>query len=401
MRCEVVAIGTELLLGVIVDSNSSWIGEQLALAGIDSLFQTKVGDNFGRMETVIRQALERSDAVICCGGLGPTQDDITREVIAKVMGAELKRDETIAAEIRRRFEVRGRTMSANNLRQADIPVGASPIPEMPGTAPGLVCPVGSKVIYAVPGVPSEMREMVAGTVLPDLRRRMGASAVIRSRTLRTWGLSESGIDEMLTERMAELDRLGNPTIAFNASGIEGIKVRVTAKCDDEETATRILDAEEKILRAILGDAVFGIDEESMELVVLNGLKARGLTLSASEAITGGILASRMTAIDMGMTTFKGALIRPDRDPVQPPDLSPEARSARDAAAAREAFKSDIGLGIVAADRDEGARPGTVFITALFRDTPHVDMTVLPGDRRRMREYGVISALNFLRKVLAG
>ena len=400
MRCEVVAIGTELLLGVIVDSNSSWIGEQLALAGIDSLFQTKVGDNFGRMESVIRHALERSDAVICCGGLGPTQDDITRDVIAKVMGVELKRDETIAAEIRHRFEVRGRTMTLNNLRQADIPVGAHPIPEMPGTAPGLVCPIGNKVIYCVPGVPSEMKEMVAGTVLPDLRRRMGASAVIRSRTIRTWGLSESGIDEMLTARMAELDRLGNPTIAFNASGIEGIKVRVTAKCDDEETANRILDAEEKILRAVLGEAVFGIDDESMELVVLNGLKARGLTIAVAESITGGILSSRMTAIDMGMTTFKGALVRPDRDPTEPPVMSPEARSIRDATAARDAFEADIGLAVVAADRDEGARPGTVFITAVFRDTPHADMTVLPGDRRRMREYGVISALNFLRKTLA-
>ncbi|MGE0700648.1 MAG: CinA family nicotinamide mononucleotide deamidase-related protein [Hyphomicrobiaceae bacterium] len=400
MRCEVVAIGTELLLGVIVDSNSSWIGEQLALAGIDSLFQTKVGDNFGRMEMVIRQALERSDAVICCGGLGPTQDDITRDVIAKVMGVPLRRDDAIASEIRRRFEVRGRTMSANNLRQADIPEGASPIPEMPGTAPGLVCPVGNKVIYCVPGVPSEMKEMVSGTVLPDLRRRMGASAVIRSRTLRTWGISESGIDEMLTERMAELDRLGNPTIAFNASGIEGIKVRVTAKCDDEETATRILDAEEKILRAILGEAVFGIDEESMELVVLNALKSRGMTLAVSESVSGGILSSRMTAIDMGMTTFKGAMIRPDRDPVEPPSLSPEARSVRDAMAVRDAFKTDIGLAIVAADRDEGARPGTVFITAMLRDTPHADMTVLPGDRKRMREYGVISALNLLRKLLA-
>jgi nicotinamide-nucleotide amidase len=399
MRCEVVAIGTELLLGVIVDSNSSWIGEQLALAGIDSLYQTKVGDNFQRMEAVIRQALERSDAVICCGGLGPTQDDITRDVIAKVMGVPLVRDATIADEIRRRFEVRGRTMSLNNLRQADIPEGASAIPEMPGTAPGLVCPIGDKVIYAVPGVPSEMKEMVAGTVLPDLRRRMGASAVIRSRTLRTWGVSESGVDEMLTERMAELDRLGNPTIAFNASGIEGIKVRVTAKCDDEETAQRILVAEEKILRAILGEAVFGIDDESMELVVLNALRGRGLSIAVAESVSGGILASRLSAIDTAMATFKGAIIQPDRDPVQPPDLSPEARSLRDAKAVQRHFGADVGLAIVAADKDEGARPGTVFITIALHDAVHADMTVLPGDRKRMREYGVISALNFLRKLL--
>ena len=244
MRCEVVAIGTELLLGIIVDSNSAWIGEQLALAGIDSHFQVKVGDNFARIEATIRQALERSDAVICCGGLGPTQDDITRDVIARIMGVKMRRDEAIAERIRKFFEARGRVMPENNLRQADIPVGAEPIPQMPGTAAGLVCPVGDKVIYAVPGVPAEMREMVLGTVLPDLHRRAGQAAVIRSRVLRTWGLSESGLAEILATRIDELDRLGNPTLAFQASGIDGIKVRIVAKCDDEAAAQRILDAEE-------------------------------------------------------------------------------------------------------------------------------------------------------------
>src|SRR6185503_14687546 len=257
MRCEVIAIGTELLLGIIVDSNSAWIGEQLALAGIDSYFQVKVGDNFARIEACIRQGLERSDAVICCGGLGPTQDDITRDVIARVMGVEMRRDQAIADKIRQIFESRGRVMSANNLLQADIPVGASPIEQMPGTAAGLVCPVGSKVIYAVPGVPSEMREMFAGTILPDLRRRMGQTAVIRSRVLRTWGHSESGIAEMVADRMVELDKLGNPTIAFQASGIDGIKVRVVAKSDDEATAKRVLDNEEALLRGVLGDLIFG------------------------------------------------------------------------------------------------------------------------------------------------
>ena len=180
MRCEIVAVGTELLLGQIVDTNSSWIGEQLALAGIDSHFQTKVGDNADRMEFCIRQALERSDAVICCGGLGPTQDDITRDVIVKIMGVEMVRDDAIAAHIRDIFEGRGRVMPENNLRQADVPAGASTIAQMPGTAPGLVCPIGGKVIYAVPGVPHEMREMMQGTVLDDLRRRGGDASVIRS-----------------------------------------------------------------------------------------------------------------------------------------------------------------------------------------------------------------------------
>ena len=261
MRCEVVAIGTELLLGIIHDTNSSWIGEQLALSGIDSYYQVKVGDNFERIETTLRSALERSDAVICCGGLGPTQDDITRDVIAHIMDSGMQRDEAIAAEIQRRFERRGRTMSANNLRQADVPVGASPIAQMPGTAPGLVCPVGDKVIYAVPGVPREMREMMEGTILPDLRARAGVSGIIRHRVLRCWGVSESGLAEMLNERIVELDRSGTATIAFQASGIEGIKIRIVTKRDNEADAIAALDAEEAIIRPIVGDAIFGVDDE--------------------------------------------------------------------------------------------------------------------------------------------
>src|SRR5690349_7932877 len=153
MRCEVLAVGTELLLGQIVDTNSSWIGEQLALAGIDSLFQTKVGDNAERIASSLRLALSRSDAVIVCGGLGPTQDDITRDVIASVMGVSLVRDHDLEDHIRSLFGSRGRAMPANNLRQADVPEGASLIAQMPGTAPGLVCPIGEQVVYAVPGVP--------------------------------------------------------------------------------------------------------------------------------------------------------------------------------------------------------------------------------------------------------
>ena len=161
MICEVVAVGTELLLGQIVDTNSSWIGEQLALSGIDSHFQTKVGDNHARIVSALRLALERSEAVIVCGGLGPTQDDITREAIAEVMGVPLELDDDIAARIEAMFSARGRRMAANNLRQAEVPVGAMAIRDpQPGTAPGLIAPVGDKVIYAVPGVPHEMKEII-------------------------------------------------------------------------------------------------------------------------------------------------------------------------------------------------------------------------------------------------
>ncbi len=400
MRCEVVAIGTELLLGIIVDSNSAWIGEQLALAGIDSHFQVKVGDNFARIEACIRQALERSDAVICCGGLGPTQDDITRDVIARVMGVEMRRDQAIADKIKHMFEVRGRVMSANNLRQADIPVGAYPIPQMPGTAPGLVCPVGDKVIYAVPGVPREMKEMVTGTVLPDLRRRSGQAAVIRSRVLRTWGLSESGIDEMLTDRMAELDRLRNPTIAFQASGIEGIKVRLVAKCDDEATAKRLLDGEEKLVRGILGDAVFGVDEETMESVVLDLLRKRGMTVAAAESLTGGILSSRMSAIDMAMETFRGAIIGPGENAGEEHGRSPDQRAGAAAIDVRTRLGTSVGLSAIAPRPEEGHPPGTVFAGVAIGGEAQVERVVLPGDRNRLREYAVISLLNFARKLLS-
>ncbi|MBV9254684.1 MAG: competence/damage-inducible protein A, partial [Actinobacteria bacterium] len=195
-----MAIGTELLLGQIVDTNSSWMGEQLALAGIDSHFQTKVGDNRERMVLALRTALARSDAVIVCGGLGPTQDDITREAIAEVMNVSLVRDEAIVEKIAAMFASRGRQMAENNARQADVPAGATVIEQVRGTAPGLICPVGHKFIYAVPGVPHEMREMVERAVLPDLQVRAGTTATILSRTLRTWGLAESALAEKLGPR---------------------------------------------------------------------------------------------------------------------------------------------------------------------------------------------------------
>jgi nicotinamide-nucleotide amidase len=397
MRCEVIAIGTELLLGIIVDSNSAWLGEQLALAGIDSYFQVKVGDNFGRIEACIRQALERSDAVICCGGLGPTQDDITRDVIARVMGVEMRRDEAIAAKIRHIFESRGRVMSANNLLQANIPIGAAPIAQMPGTAPGLVCPIGNKVIYAVPGVPSEMREMFLGTILPDLQRRAGQTSVIKSRVLRTWGMSESGLAEVLEKRFDELDKLGNPTIAFQASGIDGIKVRVVAKCDDAATAARLLDAEEALIRGLLGDVIFGIDEQSMETVVLDQLRRRGMTLAAAETITGGILSARMSAADGGMEVFRGARIIPDKGAAGGP---PDQRAAAAASQARSELGTRVGLAAVAPEAAEGHKPGTVFLAVDIDGTLHAEKVMLQPDRRRMREFSVISLLNLLRRQLS-
>ena len=184
MRCEVVAVGSELLLGQINDTNSSWIGQELAAVGIDSHYQTKVGDNLDRMVEVIRTALSRNDAVITTGGLGPTQDDITRDAIAQVMGVELKEDEELLGRIEKMWSVNGRAMPANNRLQARIPVGASPIPIQPGTAPGIAAEFEvegeTKLLYAVPGVPWEMNEMMTGFIIDDLRRRSGETSIIAS-----------------------------------------------------------------------------------------------------------------------------------------------------------------------------------------------------------------------------
>ncbi len=389
MRCEVVAIGTELLLGQIVDTNSSWIGEQLALVGIDSHFQVKVGDNFERMERTIRNALERSDAVICCGGLGPTQDDITREVIAAIMGVELHRDEAVVDKIREMFESRGRVMVDNNRRQADIPEGAALIAQMPGTAPGLVCPVGDKVIYAVPGVPHEMHTMMEGTILGDLQRRAGETAVIRSRVLRTWGNSESGLAEDLADRINHLDTVGNPTLAFQASGMEGIKVRITAKAVDEAAAEAVIAAEEEVVRELLGDIIFGVDGQSMETVVLDMLRERGLTLAVAEGLTGGVLSARLSDMDETMATFLGGAIK---------GTMADAQQA--ATSIRHDFGADVGLAVVAAQADDGHPAGTVFMHLDIRGAQHAGTVSLPGDRARFRNYAVINVLNFLRKTLA-
>ena len=410
MRCEVIAVGTELLLGQIVDTNSAWMGEQLALAGIDSHFQTKVGDNHERMVGAIRLALGRADAVILCGGLGPTQDDITRDAIAEVMGVGLVRDDSVADRLRAYFRARGREMPLSNLRQADVPAGASRIPQMPGTAPGLVCPIGEKVVYAVPGVPYEMRIMLEGTVLPDLKRRAGVSSVIRSRTLRTWGTSEARLGELCADRLAALEDTGRATIAFLASGIEGLKVRVTAKAESEEAVARVLDEEEAHLRRILGDLVFGVDDETMEKVVLGLLGERGLTLAVAESVTGGMAAMRLTAVPGASAVFRGGVVayasevKHDLIGVPPgPVVSLDAARAMAAGAAAR-LGADVGLattGVAGPEGQAGHKPGTVFLGLHRNGEGEAHEVRLPGDRERVRQYAVIALLNLLRLRLVG
>jgi len=407
VKCEVVAVGTELLLGQIVDTNSSWIGEQLAQAGIDSFFQTKVGDNFDRMKVAFGEALERSDAVIVTGGLGPTQDDITRNVIADLLGVELIRRQEIVDKIEAMFGLHGRKMPQNNLLQADVPAGAEPIPVQPGTAAGLVCPVGDgRVIYAVPGVPWEMKKMVTDFVIGDMRKRGGITSVIKSRTLRTWGSSESGLAEKLGPELERIDSAGGATIAYNASGIEGLKLRLTAKGDNEAHADEQLADGEARVRAIVGDdLIFGIDGETMEHAVLDLCRQQGLTLALAESLTGGLIGARMTAVPGSSDVFKGSIVSYASDVkssllgvTETLDVS-EAAAVSMAGGVCAALSADCSVavtGVAGPEPWQGVQAGTVYMTSMLDGVAKTTKVEWPFDRNRIREFTVINALNGLR-----
>jgi nicotinamide-nucleotide amidase len=411
VRCEVLAIGTELLLGQIVDTNSAWIGEQLAASGIDSFEHRVVGDNQARIVGALRDLLSRSDAVLICGGLGPTQDDLTRDAIAEVMGVSLVRQMDLAEDIAKMFRARLRDMPQNNLRQADVPEGGDAIPNPIGTAPGLLCEVGDgKVVYAVPGVPYEMQLMVQEHVIPDLLRRSGSAAVIVSRSLKTWGTSESGLAEQIAHRLDALDASGgNPTIAFLARGIEGLVVRVTAKAASEEEARALVEAEEKELRAILGDLVFGVDDETMEFAVLEKLRAWGWTLGVAESLTGGLIGARIVNVPGASDVFRGTIGSYATD-VKRSVLGVTAASVVSEDAAREMAEgaqrvlgADVGIavtGVAGPTEQDGVAVGTVcFALALPGRPTEAVSTRLPGDRERLRQFSTISLLNLLRQRL--
>jgi nicotinamide-nucleotide amidase len=407
MRCSVVAVGTELLLGQIVDTNSSWIGEQLAANGIDSLLQVKVGDNHQRIVDVVRSALVEADAVIMCGGLGPTHDDLTREAIAEVMGVDLVLHDDIAQVIRNIFESRGRRMADNNLQQAMVPVGATVIHQTRGTAPGLMCPVGDKVIYAVPGVPHEMQDMMERAILPDLRARSGDTSVIASRVIRTWGESESGLNERLNPIIAQLEEVGNPTLAFLASGWEGIKVRLTAKGADSQQAHAVLDEWQAKVLEVVGDVVFGFDADNMETVVLNLLREQGLTLGLAESVTGGLVSGRLTSIPGASDVLRGSVVsyasevKFDLLDVPRGPVVSEAAAIAMAEGARRVLGADVALsltGVAGPAEQDGQPVGTLCIAVAMNGRSTVSTTLrMPGQRDQMRQMSVISSLDFLRR----
>ncbi len=411
MRAEIVAIGTELLLGQIVDTNSTWISEQLAASGIDCRMQVRVGDNVERIAEVLRASLGRADAVIVCGGLGPTQDDVTREAIAEVMGVSLVEDERAMALVEQAFAVRNRVMSPSNRRQGFVPQGARIIEQRLGSAPGLICPIGGAVVYALPGVPDEMEEMMTRVVLPDLSERSGEGAVIASRIIKTWGIGESRLSELVAGRVEALDQKGKeaPTIAFLARGVEGVQVRVTVKAGSDDAAAALLDEEEEAITAILGDAVFGIDDETIEARIGSLLLASSRSLALAESFTGGLIASRIVAVPGASRWFRGGVVAYGRETKRevlriPAGPVVSAQAAADMAkGALELFGADVALattGVAGPDPQESHPPGTAFVGIAFVGrSPDGEPLDLFGTRKRIRELGAISALDRLRRRL--
>ena len=403
-----------MLLGQIIDSNSAWMGSELALHGIDSLVQVKVGDNIGRIEVQLRRMLADADAdaVIMCGGLGPTHDDLTRSAIAAVMGVELIEDPALVEIIRAMFESRGRVMAESNRQQAEVPVGASIIPQTRGTAPGLICPIMidgvAKVIYAVPGVPHEMKDMIHRAIIPDLLERSGERAVIASRVLRTWGESESGLNERLDAIIEQLETPDTPTLAFLASGWNGLKVRLTAKGETADDCMAQLDLWEAVVREEIDEFVFGTDEDTMESVVLDLCRQSGLTLAVAESVTGGLLGGRLTDIPGASDVFVGGVVsyatsvKQQLLGVSDGPVVSELAAREMAVGVRERLGADVGLaltGVAGPDEQDGQPAGTLFVGMAgpgFEEVRHVR---LPGIREQMRQFSVITALGFLRRHL--
>ncbi|PRX31022.1 nicotinamide-nucleotide amidase [Orenia metallireducens] len=304
MKAEIITIGTELLLGQIIDTNSQWIGQKLAEIGVDLYYKATVGDNKKRILDTLQSSIERSDIIITTGGLGPTQDDLTRECIAEALGLDLSKSEDLLEEIKGYFNRMGRNMADNNIKQAYLPEGAVAIANSEGTAPGILLDQAGKIIVAMPGVPIEMKAMMVETVLPYLKKKFSKAEVIKSRVIKTCGIGESSLEELISDILIEQT---NPTIAPLASQGE-VKLRLTAKADSEEEANKLINLKEAKLRERIGEYIYGYDDDNLEGVVAKLLWARKLTIATAESCTGGLIGDRLTSVAGSSAYFERGVI---------------------------------------------------------------------------------------------
>lgn len=410
MRAEVIGVGTELLLGQIANTNAQWIGERLAAIGVDVLHHQAVGDNVERIAAAIGLALSRADAVIVTGGLGPTQDDVTREALADAAGVGLERHREIEDRIRERFERAGREMPLSNLVQADVPAGARTIPPERGTAPGLAMDVEGRRVYALPGVPAEMREMMQGTVLPELAAATGPATIV-SRTVRCVGIAESRVAEMLDELF---HGSANPTVAYLAGGGE-VKVRLTAKAPSAEEAGALLAPAVETVAGLVGDFVTSTSDEELEEVVGRLLRAAGRTIACAESLTGGALSARLARAAGASDYLLGSAVAYQaaakrevlgvrEETIEGPGVVSRECAAEMAAGARRLFGADIAVSLTGAagpEPHDGTPPGTVWIGLDAGEIVHQRRINAPGDRAMVVRWSEQATLDLVRRLLEG
>ena len=408
MRGEIIGIGTEILLGQIANSNARWISERLAEIGIDVLRHQAVGDNEDRIAEAFREALDRAEVVIATGGLGPTGDDITRQGLAAALGLRLERISRIEEFLREKYRRLGRDMPESNLVQADVPEGARYILPDRGTAPGLVLEVRGRRVYAVPGGPAEMREMMEGTILPELAEAAGPATLV-SRVLRVAGIPEARVGEILDDLFRSSS---NPTLAYLATAGE-VRLRLSAKAATRGEAEEAIGPVEEEIRRRLGDAVFGSDQEELEAVVGRLLAERELWVAVAESLTGGGLAVRITSVPNASRYFAGGVVTyaPDAkkailgvssDTIAEHGTVSEACAREMARGVRGVFGANVGLattGVAGPDPLEGKPPGTVWIALAGDDTEEARTFTAPGDRDQIRRWAEQAALDLLRKHL--
>jgi nicotinamide-nucleotide amidase len=421
MKAEIISIGTEILLGEILDTNTQYIASRLPALGIDLYYTSVVGDNLGRLVEVIGRAWERSDLVLATGGLGPTEDDLTREAIAQVLGEEPAIDPVLERGLRELFASRGIPMPERNVKQAVLIPSARAIPNPRGTAPGWwVEPARparltgrqagghhGHIIVAMPGPPTEMHRMWEAEVAPELeRRRPGAVLVVR--TLKTIGIGEAAVDEMVSPLL----KSSNPSIGVY-SRADGIQLRIAAKAASVEEARRLIEPVEEEARRILGRAVWGADDDTLEAAVGAMLRERGLTLATMESCTGGLLASTITDVPGSSDYYRGGLVSyatemkiawgVDRQVIAEHGvISAECAQAM-ARAVRERLGADVGIGVTGVagpDPQEEKPVGTVHITvAVGEGPPRTTSYVMPQGREAVKRRAVTTALALLRREL--
>ncbi|MBI4308029.1 MAG: competence/damage-inducible protein A [Chloroflexi bacterium] len=408
MKAEIVSIGTELLMGQIVDTNAAYLAGQLPALGVDLYFISQVGDNIGRISDVLSRALARSDLVLTTGGLGPTEDDVTREAIAQALGERMEVRPELERPLRDFFRRRGMEMPERNVKQATLIPSAKAIPNPKGTAPGWWVEKNGRIIAAMPGPPREMTYMWENEVTPRLRRLTGEVTIL-SRLIKTFGIGEGKVDEMLSPLL----KSPNPSIGVYAKP-DGIHLRVTAKAAMQRDAEALLlPMVEKVL-ATMGETVWGFDNATLETSVGQALRARRLTLATMESCTGGLLASAITDVPGSSDYYKGGVISYANEVKAMSGVDsqlialhgavsePVARAM--AAAVRQCYQADIGVGItgVAGPSEmEGKPPGTVYTAIDDGHECRAFHTFWPGDRLAVKRRATTHALFQMKKLLEG